>query len=111
MVRRLPGRPEEGAVTFQRFEHCRPFDRLEGGSGRYRTSFGRYEWLAGQRFEGPYDANVPNGWGTVTIDGTSFPGILAPWLPCVPGQGHRHRRSIEQLHGRPSHRTQSTRQK
>jgi len=62
MVRRLPGRPEEGAVTFQRFEHCRPIDRFEGAfQGDIRTSFGRYEWPAGQGFEGPYDANVPNG--------------------------------------------------
>jgi hypothetical protein len=67
---------KQGAGTVQWFEHGRPIDRFEGAfKGGTRTSFGRYEWPAGQRFEGHYDADVPNGWGTVTIDGTSFTGI------------------------------------
>jgi hypothetical protein len=76
MVRRRLAGLKQGPGTVQWFEYGRPIDRFEGAfKGGTRTSFGRYEWPAGQRFEGHYDADVPNGWGTVTTDGTSFTGI------------------------------------
>jgi hypothetical protein len=66
---------KEGAGSVQWFEHGRPIDRFEGGFERgRRKGFGRYYWPAGERFEGYYDADLPNGQGTVTIDGVSFAG-------------------------------------
>jgi hypothetical protein len=65
----------EGRGIVQWFEHGRPIDRFEGVfEGGVRKGFGRYYWPAGQRFEGYYDADLPNGWGTMTIDGVSFSG-------------------------------------
>ncbi|HYX03120.1 MAG TPA: hypothetical protein VE963_13605 [Reyranella sp.] len=70
-----PGGLKEGAGTVQWFEHGRPIDRFEGAFERgRRKGFGRYDWPAGQRFEGYYDADLPNGQGTVTIDGVPFAG-------------------------------------
>jgi len=67
---------KEGAGAVQWFEHGRPIDRFEGifERGR-RKGFGRYYWPAGQQFEGYYDADLPNGRGTVIIDGVSYAGI------------------------------------
>jgi len=65
-----PGGQKEGAGIVQWFEHGRPIDRYEGAFERGgRKGFGRYYWPAGQRFEGYYDANLPNGQGVVTLTG------------------------------------------
>ena len=71
-----PGGLKEGAGIVQWFEHGRPIDRFEGvfEHGK-RKGFGRYYWPAGQRFEGYYDDDLPNGQGTITIDGVSHAGI------------------------------------
>jgi hypothetical protein len=70
-----PKELKEGAGSVHWFEHGRPIDRFEGGFERgRRKGFGRYYWPAGERFEGYYDADLPNGQGTVTIDGVSFAG-------------------------------------
>ncbi|MBY0320838.1 MAG: hypothetical protein K2X72_19090 [Reyranella sp.] len=70
----LSGR-KEGRGLVQWYEHGRPIDRFEGVF-RYgkREGFGRYEWPAGQRYQGSYAADLPNGQGTITIDGVSFAG-------------------------------------
>ena len=67
---------KEGAGIVQWFEHGRPIDRFEGvfEHGK-RKGFGRYYWPAGQRFEGYYGDDLPNGQGTITIDGVSYAGI------------------------------------
>jgi hypothetical protein len=67
---------KEGGGIAQWFEHGRTIDRFEGVFERgRRKGFGRYYWPAGQRFEGYYDADLPNGQGTVTIDGVAYGGI------------------------------------
>jgi hypothetical protein len=66
---------KQGAGTLQWFEHGRPIDRFEGAFERdRRQGFGRYSWTAHDRFEGHYDADLPNGPGTITIDEVSFFG-------------------------------------
>ena len=93
-----PSDRKDGPGVVQWFEHGRPIDRFEGvyRHGK-REGFGRYDWPAGQRFEGKYDADVPNGQGTVTIDGvrSSAPGVAAALR--TPTAAHRHRRSLDQL--------------
>jgi hypothetical protein len=70
----LSGR-KEGRGVVQWYEHGRPIDRFEGVFRRgKREGFGRYDWPAGQRYLGSYQADLPNGQGTVTIDGTGFAG-------------------------------------
>lgn len=70
----LSGR-KEGHGTVQWYEHGRPIDRFEGVFRRgKRESFGRYEWPAGQSYQGAYVADLPDGQGVVTIDGASFEG-------------------------------------
>jgi hypothetical protein len=70
-----PAGLKEGAGIVQWFEHGRPIDLFEGRfEGGRRKGFGRYYWPAGQRFEGYYDADLPNGQGTMIIDGASFTG-------------------------------------
>ena len=65
----------EGAGIAQWFEHGRPIDRFEGVFERgRRMGFGRYYWPAGQRFEGYYAADLPNGQGTITIDEVPYTG-------------------------------------
>jgi hypothetical protein len=66
---------KEGRGVVQWYEHGRPIDRFEGTfqDGK-REGAGRYEWPAGQSYRGTYKADLPNGWGTVTIDGKSFTG-------------------------------------
>ena len=56
-------------------EHGQPIDRFEGTyrDGR-REGPGRYAWNATDRFEGTYANDVPNGFGTVTLDGTTLSG-------------------------------------
>lgn len=66
---------KEGRGVVQWYEHGRPIDRFDGvfrDGKRERT--GRYEWPAGQRYQGTYTADLPNGNGTITIDGVSFAG-------------------------------------
>ena len=71
----LSGR-KEGRGAVQWYEHGRPIDRFEGVFRRgKREGVGRYDWPAGQRYQGSYEADVPNGQGTVIIDGVSFSGI------------------------------------
>jgi hypothetical protein len=56
-------------------EHGQPIDRFEGTyrNGR-REGIGRYAWNATDRFEGSYTNDVPNGYGTVTLAGTTMSG-------------------------------------
>lgn len=71
----LSGR-KEGRGVAQWYEHGRPIDRFEGIFRRgKREGFGRYDWPAAQRYQGSYEADLPNGQGTVIIDGASFAGI------------------------------------
>lgn len=66
---------KEGRGVVQWYEHGRPIDRFEGTfQGGKREGAGRYDWPAGQRYQGTYKADFPNGWGTVTIEGKSFAG-------------------------------------
>ena len=52
-----------------------PIDRFEGVFRRGRREGpGRYDWPAGQSYQGNYVAGLPNGQGTVTIDGAAFAG-------------------------------------
>jgi hypothetical protein len=70
----LAGR-KEGRGVVQWHEHGRPIDRFEGVFRRdKREGSGRYDWPAGQRYQGAYVGDLPNGPGTVTIDGVSFSG-------------------------------------
>ncbi len=66
---------KEGPGVVQWHEHGRPIDRFEGvfRAGR-REGSGRYDWPAGQSYQGSYADGLPNGQGTVTIDGVSFTG-------------------------------------
>ena len=67
---------KEGRGIVQWYEHGRPIDRFEGVFLRdKRESFGRYDWPAGQSYQGAYVADLPDGQGVVTIDGESFEGI------------------------------------
>ena len=70
-----PAGRKEGRGVAQWFEHSRPIDRFEGvyRHGK-REGFGRYDWPTGDRFEGIYADDLPNGRGTVTVDGVSFGG-------------------------------------
>ncbi|GEP57099.1 hypothetical protein [Reyranella soli] len=70
----LSGRKEgHGAVEW--YEHGRPIDRFEGVFRRgKREGFGRYDWPAGQSYQGAYVADLPDGQGVVTIVGASFEG-------------------------------------
>ena len=67
---------KEGTGIVQWFEHGRPIDRFEGGfeSGR-RKGVGRYYWPAGERFDGYYLDDLPNGQGTATIGAVSYAGV------------------------------------
>jgi hypothetical protein len=66
---------KEGRGVIQWFEHGRPIDRFQGSYRRdKREGFGHYEWPMGQSFQGTYEADLPNGRGTVTISGASFTG-------------------------------------
>jgi hypothetical protein len=70
-----PSGRKDGRGVVQWFEHGRPIDRFEGVYRRSkRYGFGRYDWPTGERFEGTYADDLPNGPGTVTIDGASFAG-------------------------------------
>ncbi len=70
----LAGR-KEGRGVVQWHEHGRPIDRFEGVFRRGRREGpGRYDWPAGQSYQGNYVAGLPNGRGTVTIDGAAFAG-------------------------------------
>jgi len=57
-------------------EHGQPIDRFEGmyRNGR-REGAGRYEWNERDRFEGTYTQDLPNGFGTVTVNGTALSGV------------------------------------
>ena len=111
---------KEGAGTVQWFEHGRPIDRFEGvfEHGK-RKGFGRYYWPAGQRFEGYYDDDLPNGQGTITIDGVSYAGtwrrgclahkdkliaIGAPLSTCTGGHSHKIAEMIGVTSGRKGRR-------
>ena len=65
----------EGRGVAQWYEHGRPIDRFEGVFRRgKREGFGRYDWPAGQRYQGVYVGGLPSGQGSVTVDGLSFAG-------------------------------------
>lgn len=67
---------KEGRGVVQWYEHERPIDRFEGAFRRgKREGVGRYDWPAGQSYRGGYAADLPDGQGTVTIDGASFSGV------------------------------------
>jgi len=70
-----PGGHKQGPGVVQWFEHGRPIDRFEGVFDQgERRGFGRYTWAAEERFEGYYEADLPNGPGTITLAGVSFAG-------------------------------------
>lgn len=66
---------KEGNGVSQWTEHGLPIDRFEGTyrNGR-REGAGRYVWNATDRFEGTYANDLPNGFGTVTLAGTTLSG-------------------------------------
>ncbi|MGD9886297.1 MAG: hypothetical protein AB7F22_02460 [Reyranella sp.] len=65
----------EGRGVVQWYEHGRPIDLFEGTFRRgKREGLGRYEWPAGQRYQGVYMAGLPDGQGSVTIDGITYAG-------------------------------------
>jgi hypothetical protein len=66
---------KDGHGVVQWYEHGRPIDRFEGvyRHGK-RQGFGRYAWPTGERFEGTYADDLPNGPGAMTIDGETFAG-------------------------------------
>ena len=66
---------KEGHGVAQWTEHGQPIDRFEGTyrSGR-REGAGRYVWNQKDRFEGAYAQDLPNGRGTVTVNGTTLSG-------------------------------------
>ena len=66
---------KEGPGIVQWTEHGQPIDRFEGSyrNGR-REGAGRYDWNATDYFEGNYTDNVPNGFGTVHLAGTTLSG-------------------------------------
>lgn len=67
---------KQGRGVAQWYEHGRAIDRFEGTfRGGKREGFGRYDWPAGQRYEGTFKADLPDGKGSVTIDGVPFAGI------------------------------------
>jgi hypothetical protein len=67
---------KQGRGVVQWYEHGRPIDRFEGVFERgKRVGIGRYDWPAGQSYQGNYVADLPSGQGTVTIDDASFTGI------------------------------------
>jgi hypothetical protein len=66
---------KEGAGILQWTEHGQPIDRFEGTyrNGR-REGHGRYQWNATDYFEGNYTDDVPNGFGTVHLAGSTLSG-------------------------------------
>ena len=66
---------KEGRGTAQWTEHGLPIDRFEGTyrNGR-REGPGYYSWNATDHFEGTYTNDLPNGFGTVTLAGTTLSG-------------------------------------
>src|SRR5262249_48957720 len=71
-----PAGRKEGRGVAHWFEHGHPIDRFEGLYRRgKREGFGRYDWPTEDHFEGTYADDLPDGRGTVTIDGVSFSGI------------------------------------
>jgi len=66
---------KEGHGVAQWTEHGQPIDRFEGvyRNGR-REGAGRYVWNQRDRFEGTYAQDLPNGFGTVTVNGTTLSG-------------------------------------
>lgn len=66
---------KEGHGVVQWTEHGQPIDRFEGTyrNGR-REGPGRYVWNESSRFDGSYRRDLPNGFGTVTVNGTTLSG-------------------------------------
>ena len=66
---------KSGHGIVQWFEHGRLIDRFEGTFDRgRRRGFGRYSWTPNDKFEGYYDADLPDGRGTITIDNVPYVG-------------------------------------
>jgi hypothetical protein len=66
---------KQGQGVVQWTEHGQPIDRFEGTyrNGR-REGAGRYAWNESDRFDGAYVDDLPNGFGTVTLNGTTLSG-------------------------------------
>jgi hypothetical protein len=66
---------KEGQGVVQWTEHGQPIDRFEGTyrNGR-REGSGRYLWNESTRFDGLYVGDLPNGFGTVVVNGTALSG-------------------------------------
>ena len=66
---------KEGNGVLQWTEHGQPIDRFEGiyRNGR-RDGAGHYAWNQSDRFDGTYANDLPNGFGTVTVNGTTMSG-------------------------------------
>jgi hypothetical protein len=65
----------DGQGQAQWFEHGRPIDRFEGAyrNGK-REGEGRYSWKQDVSYEGGYADDVPQGHGTVKIEGVVLTG-------------------------------------
>lgn len=70
------GALKEGKGVVQWSEHGQPIDRFEGTyrNGR-REGTGRYSWNATAWFEGNYSNDIPDGQGTVSLDGVTLSGV------------------------------------
>ena len=70
------GALKEGRGTVQWTEHGQSVDRFEGTyrNGR-REGVGRYSWNATSWFEGNYSNDIPDGPGTVSLDGVTLSGV------------------------------------
>jgi len=70
------GALKEGRGVVQWTEHGQLIDRFEGTyrDGR-REGAGRYSWNATTWFEGNYSNDIPDGQGTVSLDGATLSGV------------------------------------
>jgi hypothetical protein len=66
---------KDGQGVVQWFEDGLPIDRFEGTyrEGK-REGIGRYTWNDRNRFEGQFANDLPNGYGTVRLEGETFAG-------------------------------------
>jgi len=66
---------KDGQGVVQWSEDGLPIDRFEGvyRQGK-REGLGRYAWNDKNRFEGQFANDVPNGYGTVKLEGETFAG-------------------------------------
>lgn len=66
---------KDGKGVMRWTEHGQPIDLFQGTyrNGR-REGAGRYSWNQADRFDGSYADGLPNGFGTVVVNGTALSG-------------------------------------